>query len=111
VGAKAKKSPLPPTEKGSRSKSSQEDASAIRSGASRKKGSSQETKIKASGADGDKGNLAPIKKVKSVHYSTMQNKPVAFASLEHLRNRLMFSIDVPRYFCFDLIETKPVFET
>ena len=23
----------------------------------------------------------------------------------------MFNIDVPRYFCLDLIETKPVFET
>lgn len=60
----------------------------------------------------EEGNtLAPTKKTKSVHYSTMQNKPVSYECLAHLRNRIMFNVDVPRYFCLDLIDTKPVFTT
>lgn len=55
--------------------------------------------------------MPPAKKTKSVHYSTMQNKPVSYECLVHLRNRLMFNVDVPRYFCLDLIDTKPIFLT
>ena len=40
----------------------------------------------------------------------MQNKPIDYACLEHLRNRLMLNIDIPKYFCLDLLETKAVFE-
>jgi len=52
----------------------------------------------------------PPPKKKSVHYSTMQNKQVEYTCLTHLRNRIMLNIDIPRYFCLDLVETKPVFE-
>ena len=57
------------------------------------------------------GEQAPAKKLRSVHYSTMQNKPVVYDCLVELVNRLMFNIDIPRYFCLDLIDTRPIFET
>ena len=45
--------------------------------------------------------LPPSKKAKSVHYSSMQNKPIDYSCLEDLSNRLMLDIDIPRYFCLD----------
>lgn len=36
----------------------------------------------------------------------MQNKPIVLQCLEHLRNRVMFEVDIPRYFCLDLIQTR-----
>ena len=37
-----------------------------------------------------------------MHYSVMQNKPVNFKVIEHMKNKIMLNINVPKYFTLDL---------
>jgi hypothetical protein len=46
---------------------------------------------------------AESSKRKIRHYSMVQNQPIFFEDLKEFQNKVMLSIDVPRYFHFDLI--------
>ena len=41
-------------------------------------------------------------KRRSIHYSTVQNRPVSYETILHMKNHLMLNINIPKYFTLDL---------
>ena len=54
-----------------------------------------------SSEDEDIIECAESSRRKIKHYSMVQNRPVYFKDLKDFENRIMLSIDIPRYFYLD----------
>ncbi len=50
-------------------------------------------------SDGASSNSSSKRNIR--HYSMVQNRPVFYEDLEPLENKIMLSIDIPRYFYLD----------